>query len=85
MAQSTNGGPGSRIGEVVDAPPGMPTPSETGFTGFWEKRLGLMYAPNSITSGVDLSVGAFIRFDLHTETGPSTGNTINVATNLSNF
>jgi len=71
-------------GVIETAPPGMSLPPETGYTPIWERHRGLLYVPNSEVPGVNLSVGAFIKFYLKTETG-SSGATINVAYDISNF
>ena len=84
MSQSKNGGPGSRVGEVVSPPPGMSIKPETGFTPFWEKRSGLLYVADKEAQKIDLSVGRFIRYDSRSVI-TSNNNTITVAYNLSNF
>ena len=71
-------------GEIVSAPPNTPTPPETGYTPFWEKRRGLLYATNQEAAGVNLSVGSLIRFNLRLVTAPS-GATIREAYDLSNY
>ncbi|MFT4667013.1 MAG: hypothetical protein ACI9XB_003981 [Gammaproteobacteria bacterium] len=71
-------------GEVVVPPPHKTMPPETGFTPFWEKHRGLLYVPDNETQGLDLSIGAFVRFHLRQEISPSGAN-INVSYDISNF
>lgn len=72
-------------GEVVDPPPSKTMPPETGFTPFWEKHRGTLYVPEAEVSGVNLSVGSFVKFHLKTAIGPTTGTSIKIAYDISNF
>jgi hypothetical protein len=83
MSKSEKGDP-YRSGEVVVAPPGMAMPPEEGFTPFWEKELGLLYATNKDARELDLSVGCAIRFEILSTATPRKTN-VKIVYNISNL
>ena len=82
MKKSNKGNP-YRSGEVVIAPPGMAMPPEEGFTPFWEKKLGLLYATNKDARKIDLSIGCAIRFEILSTATPRKTN-VTIVYNISN-
>jgi hypothetical protein len=61
----------------------MVMPPVQGFTPFWEKELGLVYATNKDAREMNLSVGCSIRFEVSSVTGPR-NSSITIAHNISN-